>query len=114
MLAALRHAAYLAGGVCCLLCAQCASSMVRGRVTDCRDSAPLDGADVQLSSGTPGAEWNAEQTAQDGAYAFDVGRAKDTLPVTLTVGKKGYRSTEKVLSSVPSGGLEVCLQPTVR
>jgi hypothetical protein len=88
--------------------------MVRGRVTDCRDSAPLDGADVQLSSGTPGAEWNAEQTAQDGAYAFDVGRVKDTLPVTLTVGKKGYRSTEKILSSVPSGGLEVCLQPTVR
>lgn len=88
--------------------------MVRGRVTDCRDSAPLDGADVQLSSSTPGAEWNAEQTGQDGAYAFDVGHGKDTLPVTLTAGKKGYRSTQKVLSSVPSGALEVCLQPTLR
>lgn len=109
-----RRAAHVTAGVACLLCTQCASSMVRGRVTDCRDSSPLDGADVQLSSSTPGAEWSAEQTGQDGAYAFDVGHSKDTLPVTLTVGKRGYRSSQKVLPSVPSGVLEVCLQPTVR
>ncbi|MGH7434175.1 MAG: hypothetical protein ACRENE_00705 [Polyangiaceae bacterium] len=69
---------------------------------------------MQLASHTPGAGWNAEQTGPDGAYAFDVGHARDTLPVTLTVGRKGYRSSEKVLPSVPSGALEVCLQPTVR
>jgi hypothetical protein len=92
----------------------CASTQIRGRVTDCRGTTPLEGADVQLTTHVPGAEWQPEQTGSDGSYAFEVGHDQGVLPVTLTAGKKGYRSTEKVFSSVPAGASDVCLQPTAR
>lgn len=92
----------------------CASSYVRGHVSSCRGASPLEGAEVQLTSDAPGVEWGAEETGSDGAYAFDVGHAKDILPVKLTVAKKGYQTTQKTYSSVPGGAEDVCLQPTIR
>ena len=89
------------------------ASYLRGRVTDCRDSAPLDGADVQLTAKAAGAAWSAQQTASDGAYAFKMDD-KSVVPVTLVVAKDGYRSTEKTYGSIPSGAQEVCLRPTKR
>jgi hypothetical protein len=69
---------------------------------------------VQLTTHEPGAEWQPEQTASDGAYAFQVGRDVSVMPVTLTVAKKGFQTKQKVLSSVPSGATDMCLDPTVR
>jgi len=98
-----------------LACTQCAASYLRGRVTDCRDSSPLEGADVQLvSSGAPGTQWSPEETGSDGAYAFQVAGAKSVVPVTLTAVKKGYRSVQKTYDVVPAGAGDVCLQPTMR
>jgi hypothetical protein len=93
---------------------QCAATQVRGRVTDCRDSTPLDGADVQLTTHASGSAWEPEQTGSDGAYAFEVGHNQDVLPVTLTAAKHGFRTTQKVFPSMPSGASDVCLQPTMR
>jgi hypothetical protein len=98
----------------CISCAHCAASQVRGRVTDCRDSTPLEGVEVQMTSHTPGVSWSAEETAKDGAYAFEVQRAHDVLPVTLTMARHGYQNTQKVYESVPSSGEDVCMQPTMR
>jgi hypothetical protein len=101
-------------GLACVGCAQCAASYVRGRVTDCRDSSPLEGVEVQLTSHAPGVAWGAEETSNDGAYTFQVERARDVVPVTLTVAKHGYQSTQKVYGSLPSGVDDVCMQPTMR
>jgi hypothetical protein len=101
-------------GLACLFGVQCAASYVRGRVTDCRDSSPLAGVEVQLTSRTSGVAWTAEETGGDGAYTFQIEKAHDVLPVTLTVAKQGYQSTQKVFTSVPSGGEDVCMQPTIR
>jgi hypothetical protein len=97
-----------------LACTQCAASYVRGRVTDCRDSSPLEGADVQLASGASGAQWSPEETGSDGAYAFQVAGARSVVPVTLTAVKKGYQSVQKTYDAVPAGAEDVCLQPTIR
>jgi hypothetical protein len=100
--------------VACLACAHCAASYVRGRVTDCRDSSPLEGVEVQLTSRSSGVSWSAEETAKDGAYEFQIEHAHDVLPVTLTTARRGYQSTQKVYASVPSSGEDVCMQPTTR
>jgi hypothetical protein len=94
-------------------CPACMASYLRGRVTDCRDSAALDGADVQLTAKAAGAAWTAQETGNDGAYAFKV-EDKSFVPVTLVVAKAGYRSAEKAYDSIPSGTQEVCLRPTKR
>jgi hypothetical protein len=101
-------------GLVCIFVVQCAASYVRGRVTDCRDSSPLEGVEVQLTSRTSGVSWTALQTGGDGAYTFQVDKAHDVLPVTLTVAKQGYRATQKVYTSVPPGAEDVCMQPTMR
>jgi hypothetical protein len=101
-------------GFACLSCAHCAASYVRGRVTDCRDSSPLEGVEVQLMSRGSIVSWGAEQTAKDGAYEFQVEHARDVLPVTLTMTRPGYQATQKIYASVPSSGEDVCMQPTVR
>jgi hypothetical protein len=100
--------------VACLPCLQCGATQIHGQITNCRGTTPLEGADVQLTTRAPGAEWQPEQTGSDGSYAFDVGHDTSVLPVTLTAAKKGYQSAEKVLSAVPAGATDVCLQPTIR
>jgi hypothetical protein len=69
---------------------------------------------VQLTSHAPGVAWGAEETSNDGAYAFQVDHAHDVVPVTLTAAKQGYRSTQKVYESLPSSSEDVCMQPTMR
>lgn len=96
-----------------LVCTQCVSSYVGGRVTDCRDSSALEGADVQLTTQAADVAWTAQQTGSDGVYAFKVD-SKQVLPVTLTAAKKGYRTTQKTYSSVPDGPQDLCMQPTMR
>ena len=96
-----------------LACAACTASYLRGRVTDCRDSSALEGADVQLTTQAPGVTWPAQQTGSDGVYAFQVGN-KDVAPVSLVAVKAGYQSTEKTFASVTGGTQDVCLRPTRR
>jgi len=91
----------------------CAGSFVRGRITDCRDSAPLAGADVQLTSRSPDAAWSAAQTGSDGAYGFQIEEATRVMPVTLTATKHGYGTVQRKYSAVPVSE-DVCLQPTIR
>lgn len=91
----------------------CMASSLRGRVTDCRDSTPLDGADVQLTAQAGGTVWPAQHTGGDGAYAFQVDD-KGGVPVTLIAVKPGYQSAEKTYSSIPSAAQDVCLRPTKR
>jgi hypothetical protein len=93
--------------------AACVSSTLRGRVTDCRDSSPLEGADVQLTTQAQGVEWIAQQTGSDGAYAFKVDD-KSVMPITLTAVKGGYQSVQKTYDSMPNAGQDVCLRPTKR
>ena len=96
-----------------LACPACVASQLRGRVTDCRDSTPLEGADVQLTARAAGAAWTAQQTGSDGAYTFKVDD-KSVMPVTLVAVKAGYRSAEKTYDSIPNESQEVCLRPTKR
>ena len=96
-----------------LACSACVSSSLRGRVTDCRDSAPLEGADVQLTTQAPGVAWNAQQTGSDGAYTFNV-EDRGALPVTLTAVKRGYQTVQKTYSATPSNMQDVCMRPTKR
>jgi hypothetical protein len=86
---------------------------VRGRITDCRGSAPLEGADVQLTSQIPDVAWDALKTGPDGAYAFQVRHAPTSMPLTLTAAKHGYQTVQKRYSAVPDAE-DVCMQPTIR
>ena len=91
----------------------CVPSYIRGRVTDCRDSSPLEGADVQLTAQAAGAQWPAQRTEADGAYSFKVGD-RGLMPVTLTAVKSGYQSVQKTYDSVASSPQGVCMRPTKR
>jgi hypothetical protein len=91
----------------------CVKAQVRGRITDCRGSSPVEGADVQLTSKAPDIAWEAVQTGSDGAYSFPVDDPRRALPVTLTAAKHGYQTTQKSYSAMP-GPEDVCMQPTVR
>jgi hypothetical protein len=91
----------------------CVKQQVRGRITDCRLSSPVEGADVQLTSKAPDIAWEAFQTGSDGAYSFPVDDPKLALPVTLTAAKHGYQTTQKSYSSMP-GPEDVCMQPILR
>lgn len=98
-----------------LSCAACTASTLRGRVTDCRDSSPLEGADVQLTTEAPGMAWPAQQTGSDGAYAFQVeSKGVGVTPMTLIAVKSGYQSAEKPFATIPGAALDVCLRPTKR
>jgi|SRR5580658_872413 hypothetical protein len=98
---------------CSLAAVGCAGSFVRGRITDCRDSTPLQGADVQLVSQSPNAAWNATQTGSDGEYGFRIDAATKVTPVTLTAAKHGYGTVQRTYATVPVAE-DVCLQPTIR
>src|SRR5262249_33309465 len=89
------------------------SAYVRGRITDCRGSAPVEDADVQLASPVPDVGWDALKTGPDGAFAFKVPDPSKTLPVTLTAAKHGYQSVQKRYSAIPDAE-DVCMQPTIR
>ena len=91
----------------------CVKPQIRGRITDCRSSSPVEGADVQLTSKAPDFAWEAVQTGGDGAYSFEVGDPQRALPVTLTAAKHGYQSTQKSYSAMP-GPEDVCMQPFLR
>jgi hypothetical protein len=91
----------------------CVKPQVRGRITDCRLSSPVEGADVQLTSKAPDIAWEAEKTGSDGAYSFEVTDPKLALPVTLTAVKHGYQSAQKSYSAMP-GPEDVCMQPMLR
>jgi hypothetical protein len=91
----------------------CVPSYIRGRVTDCRDSSPLEGADVQLTAQAAGAQWPAQRTEGDGAYSFKVDD-KGLMPVTLTAVKSGYQTAQKNYDSFSSSPQEVCMRPTKR
>jgi hypothetical protein len=89
------------------------SSYVRGRITDCRGSAPVEDADVQLASPVPDVAWDALKTGPDGAFAFKVPDPAKAMPVTLTAAKRGYQSVQKRYSAIPDVE-DVCMQPTIR
>ena len=89
------------------------SAYVRGRITDCRGSAPLEDADVQLASQAPDIGWDALKTGADGAFAFKVDSATKAMPVTLTAAKHGYQTVQKKYSAIPEAN-DVCMQPTLR
>jgi hypothetical protein len=92
----------------------CMKQQIGGRITDCRLSSPVEGADVQLTSkGTPGVAWDAVQTGSDGAYSFPVEDPKQAFPVTLTAAKHGYQTTQKSYSAMPAPE-DVCMQPILR
>jgi hypothetical protein len=91
----------------------CVKQQVRGRITDCRVSSPVDGADVQLTSKAPDISWEAVHTGGDGAYSFQVDDPPRALPVTLTAAKHGYQTTQKSYSAMP-GPEDVCMQPILR
>jgi hypothetical protein len=89
------------------------SSYVRGRITDCRGSAPVEDADVQLASPAPDVGWDAVKTGPDGAFVFKVPEPAKALPITLTAAKHGYQSVQKRYSAIPDVE-DVCMQPTIR
>jgi hypothetical protein len=91
----------------------CVKPQIRGRITDCRVSSPVEGADVQLTSKAPDVAWEAVQTGGDGAYSFPVDDPRLALPVTLTAAKHGYQTTQKSYSAMP-GPQDVCMQPILR
>jgi len=91
----------------------CVKQQVRGRITDCRLSSPVEGADVQLTSKAPDIVWESVQTGSDGAYSFQVDDPRQALPVTLTAEKHGYQTTQKSYSAMP-GPQDVCMQPILR
>jgi Carboxypeptidase regulatory-like domain len=91
----------------------CVKQQIRGRITDCRLSSPVEGADVQLTSRAPDIAWEAVQTGSDGAYSFQVDDPQRALPVTLTAARHGYQSTQKSYSAMP-GSADVCMQPFLR
>lgn len=90
------------------------ASRLHGRVIDCQTQSPVEGADVQLKSPSTGTTWDAVQTAGDGSFAFDVQKQPAAGPLDLTAVKSGYRSAEKAYPSLPHGGQDVCLAPTLR
>lgn len=94
-----------------LVSASCVGTYVRGRVTDCRDATPIDGADVQLTTKAPGAGWESEQTGGDGAFVFKV-EDRSAMPVILTAAKRGYQTAQKMYSTGSEEG--VCMRPTSR
>ncbi len=89
------------------------SAYVRGRITDCRGSAPVEDADVQLASPAPDLGWDALKTGPDGAFAFKVPDPTKAMPLTLTAAKHGYQSVQKKYSAMPDAE-DVCMQPTIR
>jgi hypothetical protein len=91
----------------------CVKQQVGGRITDCRLSSPVEGADVQLTSKAAGVAWESIQTGSDGAYSFQVDDARAAFPVTLTAAKHGYQTTQKSYSALP-GPEDVCMQPILR
>jgi hypothetical protein len=91
----------------------CVKRSVSGRLTDCRGSSPVEGADVQLTSRAPDVAWDALQTGADGAYSFQVDDPAKALPVTLTAAKRGFQTVQKTYSEVP-GPQDICMQSTIR
>jgi hypothetical protein len=91
----------------------CVKRSVAGRITDCRGSSPLEGADVQLTSHAPDVAWEATQTGSDGTYSFQVDDPVKALPVTLTAAKRGFQTVQKTYSDIP-GPQDLCMQPTIR
>jgi hypothetical protein len=100
-------------GAAAWLATGCATTSIRGRLTDCRDSTPLAGADVQLATDAPNMGWDAIKTAADGSYEFKFGDATQLMPVTLTASKNGFGTIQKRYSAVPPAG-DICMQPTQR
>jgi len=91
----------------------CVKQQIRGRITDCHLSSPVEGADVQLTSKAPDIAWESVQTGSDGAYSFQINDPRRALPVTLTAEKHGYQTTQKSYSAMPAPE-DVCMQPILR
>jgi hypothetical protein len=80
----------------------------RGKIVDCKTSAPIADADVQMSVGERAM---SGKTSGDGTFSFAApGAAKDAT-ASVTVTKRGYQATQASLGAAP-GGEPVCMSPT--
>ena len=87
------------------------ASTWRGTVTDCRTTAPVSGADVQLEMDEPATGSGVTTTDDAGRFAFAIGGATKATPAKLTVAKKGYQTLQKSYSE-PTNEDAICVSPT--
>lgn len=83
----------------------------RGTVTDCRTTAPVSDADVQIKMDEPATGSGVTTTDGTGRFAFAIGGATKATPAKLTVAKKGYQTLQKSYDA-PANEDAICLSPT--
>lgn len=95
-----------------LLTASCATAQTwRGKIVDCKTTAPIEGVDVEITV-APGDASLSGSTGSDGAFAFASATATKQSTASLTATKRGYQATQASLGASPGAAQPVCMQPT--